>query len=146
MAIAVGRAWNIMLPAGALPGIAVVAGLGAGVMLAAGAEVRHETALVLLLQFMAVVKAARGLGVAAAATWRLHAPAAPGAMAAYTAACAIMAAGLWPIWSGGPVALAAALVHGGFILAALAAWRDRAGWQAAWGKPGAWPTRKTLGG
>lgn len=134
------------MPAGALPGVAVAAGLGAGVVLAAGAEAGHEAALTLLLRFMAVVKAVMVLGVAAATTWRLRTLAAPGTVAAYATACAIMAAGLWPIWSGGPVALAAALVHGGFILAALAAWRDRAGWQAAWGKPGAWPTRKTLGG
>lgn len=130
------------MPVGALPGVAVAAGLGAGVVLAAGAEARQEAALILLLQFMAVVKAVMVLGVAAAATWRLRAPAASGMVAAYTAACAIMAAGLWPIWSGGPVALAAALVHGGFILAALAAWRDRAGWQAMWVTRGAWPKRR----
>ena len=146
MGIAVGRAWVIPLPAAALPGVAVAAGLGAGVMLASGVDAAPEAALVLLLRFMAAVKAAMVLGVAVAATWRLQTPAASGTAAAYAAACGIMAAGLWPIWAGGPVALAAALVHGGFILAAVAAWRDRARLQAAWRTAGAWPKRRAMRG
>lgn len=131
MGISVGRAGSVALPQAAWLGLAIMAGLGAGVLLGIGGEAGHDPALVTLLRFMAVVKAAMVAGVATGAAWRLRMPAGPGTALGYAAACGIMAAGLWPIWAATHVTAGAALVHGGFAVAIATGWRDRAAWQIA---------------
>ena len=110
---------------------ALVSAVSAAVFAASLAffAVKDEAALVALLQFMAVVKAAMVAGVVAGATWRLRLPASFRTALAYAAAGGIMAAGLWPIWVATHVATGAMLVHGGFAIAMATGWRDRAAWQ-----------------
>ncbi len=92
-------------------------------------EPAQDRALLTLLRFMATVKGAMALGTAGALWWRLHRPAGAGVIAAYSIAASTMAAGPFLIWAGSHVALGAALVHGGALLGALTAWRDRARWR-----------------
>ena len=124
---ATGRSHKV--PRAAVPALGLVAGFAAGVLLGGGPGAQ-DPALLAVIRFMAVLRSAMALGVAAGAAWRLswH----PGGPAVgYAAACFLMAAGVWPIWAGGSALLGAALVNGGLLLAVTVAWRDRAGWRAA---------------
>lgn len=140
MGTSVGRAGAALSP-GVVVGIAVAAGFGAGLLAGVGTGIMQDPALTNLLRFMAVVKAAMVGGVAAGTMWRLRRPGVSGPVAAYATACAIMAAGLWPIWAGTHVAAGAALVHGGFVLAAVVGWRDRDGWRAVLATRRSMPSR-----
>ena len=128
MGTSVGRASSVALPQTTWLGLAIIAGLSAGALLSTDGEAGHDPALVTLLRFMAVVKAAMVISVAAGAAWRLRVPTGPGTALGYVAACGIMAAGLWPIWAATHVAAGAVLVHGGFAVSIAMGWRDRAAW------------------
>jgi hypothetical protein len=86
----------------------------------AGAELTR------LLRAMAMIKAAAGLGLAAAVVWRLAVPIPAWRLAAYAAACAAMAAGPGLIWSMAHLRLGALLLHAGLFATVLLLWRDPA--------------------
>ncbi len=130
--LGVPRVLGAVAPPVFLLGVVTLAGLGAGAVLAVGAPPAQDAALTLLLRFMAVVKGGMVLGAVAAAVWRIRVPASASVVLAYAVATAVMAAGLWPIWTGTRVAAGALLVHGGLAAFMVMAWRDRAGWMAAW--------------
>lgn len=129
---AVGRGWSVLASRPAAPVLGVAAGFGAGLLLGGGPGA-EDAALRAIFQFMAVLRSAMALGAAVLAAWRLswH-PVGPAGW--YAAACFLMASGVWPMGAGGPVGLAALLVNGGLLLAVGVAWRDRAGWRAAWAR------------
>ena len=89
--------------------------------------------LLLLMRFMAGVKAAMALGAVALVWWRMGAPVGRGTAAAYVVAAAVMAAGPGLIWDMQHVALGAIAVHGGLSALLVAGWMDRAGWNGVVG-------------
>ena len=89
--------------------------------------------LVLLMRFMAGVKAAMALGAVALVAWRMGAPMGRGTVAAYVSAAAVMAVGPGLIWNMQDVAYGAMAVHGGLSAIMLIAWRDRQGWNGVLG-------------
>ena len=89
--------------------------------------------LLVLMRFMAVVKAAMALGAVALVWWRTGAPLGPGTAAAYVAAAAVMAVGPGLIWDMRHIALGAAAVHGGLSALLVVGWMDRAGWNGVLG-------------
>ncbi len=111
-------------------GAAVSAGLAFGFVLAAGPSL-SDPALMTLLRFMAVMKAALALAASGALLWRLRRTVRPGVALAYAMAAGCLMAGPMPIWAGTHVALGAVLVHGGLVVGALTAWRDWSGWRRA---------------
>ena len=95
---------------------------------AVGSVPMTEPALLNLLRFMAVMKGALALAAGAAMVWRSRRPIRGGVRFAYGVAIASLAAGPVPIWAGTHIWAGALLVHGGLLLWAITAWRDRAGW------------------
>ena len=89
--------------------------------------------LMLLMRFMAGLKAAMALGAVALVAWRMGAPMGRGTMAAYVVATAVMAVGPGLIWNMQDVACGAMVVHGGLSAIMLIAWRDRQGWNEVLG-------------
>ena len=114
--------WHIALT------IAVV---GAGAFSLATEAGAGDPDLMVLLRFMAVVKAGMAIGIAALVAWRMREPVRFAPASAYVAAVCSMAAGAGLIWQLGHVAAGAVLVHGGLAAFAVAAWMDRAGWVQA---------------
>jgi len=89
--------------------------------------------LLVLLRFMAGVKAVMALEAVALVAWRMGAPVGVGTAAAYVAASALMAAGPGPIWDMQlwdiqHVAPGAMAMHGGLSALLVMGWMDRAGW------------------
>jgi hypothetical protein len=109
--------------------VAVAAGLAALLWTAPDASavaVRQTDAeLVMLLRFMAGVKALLALCALAAAVWRLGYPASPLLTTAYVIGPALMCAAPAVIWQMAHVAAGAALFHGGLVLLLLALYADR---------------------
>ena len=114
----------------ALVGAAGVAGV-LGFM--GGGDGGAGSDLVLLMRFMAGLKAAMALGVVALVAWRMGAPVGRGTGVAYVLAAAAMAAGPGLIWNMQDVAYGAMAVHGGLSAIMLIAWRDRRGWNGVLG-------------
>ncbi len=90
--------------------------------------------LLVLMRFMAVVKAAMALGAVALVWWRMGAPVGRGAAAAYVMAAAVMAVGPGLIWDMRHIALGAVAVHGGLSALLVVGWLDRAGWNSLVGE------------
>ncbi len=84
--------------------------------------------LLVLMRFMAGVKAAMALGAVALVWWRMGAPVGRGAVAAYVMAAAVMAVGPGLIWDMRHIALGAVAVHGGLSALLVVGWLDRVGW------------------
>ncbi|MCG6206418.1 hypothetical protein LPW26_17355 [Rhodopseudomonas sp. HC1] len=84
-----------------------------------------DAELIMLLRFMAVVKAALALAALGVSAWRLGHPASPALTLGYTLAPALMVAAPIVIWQMAHVALGAALFHGGFVVVLLALYADR---------------------
>ena len=87
--------------------------------------------LLVLLRFMAVVKAAMALGAAALVAWRMGWPVRPATAVGYILATSSMAAGAGLIWQLGHVGAGAVLVHGGLAALIAVTWQDRAAWDQA---------------
>ncbi|ABD05202.1 conserved hypothetical protein [Rhodopseudomonas palustris HaA2] len=81
--------------------------------------------LVMLLRFMAGVKALLALAALGAAVWRLGYPTSPTLTLGYTLAPALMCAAPVVIWQIAHVGVGAALFHAGFVLLLLALYADR---------------------
>ena len=115
--------------------VAVFAGAGALGFLgfAGGGDGGAGSDLVVLMRFMAGVKAAMALGAVALVWWRMGAPVGRGTAAAYVAASALMAAGPGLIWDMRHVGLGAMAVHGGLSALLVVGWLDRAGWSGVLG-------------
>ncbi len=113
--------------------ILAVAVLGAAIvsLLTTADPSAADPELLMLLRFMAVVKAAMALGAAALVAWRLGRPVRPATGIGYVAATSSMAAGAGLIWQLEHVAAGAVLVHGGLVAMGALAWMDRAGWVQA---------------
>ncbi len=104
----------------------IVAGLmSTGADPAAVAEAAGRD-LVLLMRFLALVKAALALAAFSGVVWRLASPAAWPWLLAYAAAILAMAAGPGLIWTMAHVGWGAALLHGGLAACAVLLWRDPA--------------------
>ena len=112
--------------------VGAVAGAGAlGFLL--GGESAAGSDLLVLMRFMAGVKAAMALGAVALVWWRMGAPMGRGMAAAYVVAAAVMAAGPGLIWDMQHVALGAVAVHGGLSALMVSGWLDRAAWSGLLG-------------
>lgn len=81
--------------------------------------------LILLLRFMAVVKAALALAALGVSLWRLGHPASPVPALGYSFAPALMCAAPIVIWQMAHVAAGAALFQAGFAMLLLALYADR---------------------
>lgn len=122
-ALAVPRGyWNAVLV------IALIGGASLGLMTGGGAA---DPELVLLLRFMAVVKAGMAVGAAALVAWRMRYAIRPAMAMGYVFEVFSMAAGTGLIWQLGHIPVGAMLVHGGLAGLAVLAWLDRAGWNQA---------------
>ena len=114
--------------------VAAVAGAGALGFVGVGGDGGAGSDLVVLMRFMAGVKAAMALGAVALVWWRMGAPVGWGTAAAYVAASALMAAGPGLIWDMRHVGLGAMAVHGGLSALLVVGWLDRAGWNGVLGE------------
>ncbi len=103
--------------------VAFLAGAALGRAHAADAS-GFESALVLLLRFMAACKAAGVVGAAALLAWRLGRPLGTGAFVGYVAALGLMAAAPGMIWSLGLIAPGALVFHAGLLTFLVLAARD----------------------
>jgi hypothetical protein len=119
--------WSMPRPVVALVAalIAVTAAILASPDAATAARAQSDAELVLLLRFMAGVKALLALAALGAVVWRLGYPASPVTSAAYVLAPALMLAAPLLIWQIAPTALGAGLFHGGLALLLLALFADR---------------------
>jgi hypothetical protein len=117
----------------ALPGpsrrailLLAVAGAGAAsaVFAAAGSALPADADLVLLVRFMAVVKAMMALAAAGLVWWRLGSGIGTGLAAGYIAAVTLMATSPGVVWSMTSPILASALFHSGLLFALALAARD----------------------
>ena len=118
-------------PVARLALLGAVAGAGALGVLAGGDAAGSD--LLVLMRFMAGVKAAMALGAVALVWWRMGAPMGRGMAAAYVVSAAVMAAGPGLIWDMQHVVLGAVAVHGGLSALMVAGWLDRAAWNGALG-------------
>ncbi|MGP9813194.1 hypothetical protein ACTZWT_16935 [Rhodopseudomonas sp. NSM] len=91
----------------------------------ASAVALSDPELVMLLRFMAGVKALLALFALGVAVWRLGYPTSPALTLAYVTAPALMCAAPVVIWQMAHVAVGAALFHAGFVLLLLALYADR---------------------
>lgn len=85
-----------------------------------------ERPLVLLLRFMAVVKAAMALGALALTHWRVRRPISPAIASGYVGAIAAMLVATGVIWSLRHVGFGAVLFHVGLFAFLGLAWKDDA--------------------
>jgi hypothetical protein len=116
--------WRVVLAVGA--GFAATLAWFATAPDAAARQILHADAeLVLLLRFMASIKATMALAVLAAAFWRLGFAVAPRQAVAYVAAAALACSAIGPIWHLSQVALGAAFLYGGLALFAVTMFSDR---------------------
>ncbi|WP_322514884.1 hypothetical protein SR870_17920 [Rhodopseudomonas palustris] len=105
---------------------AIVAALLATLPDATSLAARQSDAeLVMLLRFMAAVKALLAVFALGAAVWRLGYPASPALSLIYVIAPALMCAAPVVIWQIAHVGFGAALFHAGFVLLLLALYADR---------------------
>jgi hypothetical protein len=105
---------------------AVFAALVAATPEATAAALQSSDAeLVMLLRFMAGVKALMAVSALGIAVWQLGHPASPALTLAYTLAPALMCAAPVVIWQMAHVAFGAALFHGGLVVLLLALYADR---------------------
>jgi hypothetical protein len=93
---------------------AVFGGLAAGVALAP--EARYEPEFVMLIRFMAVMKAAIIVACVALIAWRLKGDIAPSLAAAYIAAVGLMAIAPGLIWSLAALPVASAFFYAGLLV------------------------------
>jgi len=112
----------------ALLGAAVAAGLLGFAVGGGDGDGGGGSDLLVLMRFMAAVKAAMALGAVALVAWRMTAPMGRGTAAAYVGATAVMMVGPGLIWDMQHVAYGAMAVHGGLSLVLLVGWLDREGW------------------
>jgi hypothetical protein len=110
--------------------VAVVAAAGAAWLATTPAAVAQATQsadgeLVMLLRFMAAVKASMALAALAVTFWRLGYPASPLLSLAYVGSVALMCAAPVLIWQLADVAIGAALFHAGLGLLVVALFADR---------------------
>lgn len=119
--------WSMPRPVVAITAalIAVMAAILASPDATIAARAQSDAELVLLLRFMAGVKALMALAALGAVVWRLGYPASPVLSAAYVLAPALMVAAPLLIWQIAPTALGAGLFHGGLALLLLALFADR---------------------
>ncbi|NEW88972.1 hypothetical protein DU475_17100 [Rhodopseudomonas sp. WA056] len=119
--------WSMPRPVAAIAAalIAVAAAVLTAPDSATAARAQSDAELVLLLRFMAGVKALMALAALAAVLWRLGYPVSPVLSAAYVLAPALMVAAPLLIWQIAPTALGAGLFHGGLALLLLALFADR---------------------
>ena len=116
--------WRPVLAAGVLG--------AAGTALLTGADPSAaDPELLVLLRFMAIVKAAMALGAAALVAWRLGGPVRPATGLGYVVGVSSMAAGAGLIWQLGHIGAGAVLVHGGLAALIAVAWLDRIAWDQA---------------
>lgn len=109
------------------PTVALAAGAGLLLGRPASTDVSgFEDKLVLLLRFMAVMKALMVAGAVALTHWRLRAPVSERIALGYVAALGLMAAAPGLIWSLGHIAAGAALFHAGLFAFLVIAWREDA--------------------
>jgi hypothetical protein len=87
-------------------------------------QAEMEPALALLLRFMALIKLATAVALAALAYWRLGRPASRTAALGFCAASMLMALAPGFIWSLGHIGLGAGLFHAGLALFLILCWRD----------------------
>jgi len=109
-----------------------VATAGAAALLSGAGTGTVDADLLVLLRFMAGMKAVMALGAAALVGWRLGWPVRPAMGLSYIVAVSAIAAGAGLVWQLSHVAAGALLVHGGLVALAGLAWVDRAGWAAVW--------------
>ena len=81
--------------------------------------------LVRVLQFMAAIKDAIGLGIAGLVAWRFLSPARAALAAAAIASCALLAAGAALVWCMAHIVLGSALFYAGLFALMLLAYADR---------------------
>lgn len=103
---------------------AATAGILFGEASASGSPAGLEPALVSLLRFMAVIKAASAAAMLMLTAWRLRRPTSSRFALAYIVATSLAAAAPGLIWSLSQIALGAALFHVGLTIMVVAAWRD----------------------
>lgn len=119
-------------PLGARLGlVGAVAGASALGFLAGGDAAGSD--LLVLMRFMAGVKAAMALSAVTLVWWRMGAPMGRGMAAAYIVSAAVMAVGPGLIWDMQHIAFGAVAVHGGLSALMVAGWLDRAGWNGVLG-------------
>ncbi len=92
----------------------------------ADAQADMEQALVLLLRFMALIKLATVVALAAFAQWQLAKPASRPVVFGFRAACMLMALAPGFIWHLSFMAAGAGLFHAGLIVFVVLCWRDHA--------------------
>jgi hypothetical protein len=112
--------------------LAVIAASGAAWLATPATAVAQATRaidgeLIMLLRFMAAVKAGMALAGMAAAFWRLGYPASPLLATAYVGSVVLMCAAPVLIWQLAHVAIGAALFHAGLALLVVALFADRGG-------------------
>ncbi len=117
--------WRLIL------GIIITGSLIAGYFVTSPDLASHAAAqagpeLTRLMRGMAAIKALMALGAGAAVLWRLGAPPTLPWFAAYSLACAGMAAGPGLIWNMEYLRTGAFLLHGGLFAAVVLLWRDPA--------------------
>lgn len=95
-------------------GLAVLGGVAAGVALAPVTPVEAE--YVMLIRFMAVMKAAIVVACIALVAWRLGDDITPGLAAAYIAAVGLLAISPVLIWNLAALPAASAIFHAGLLL------------------------------
>ena len=108
-----------------------VATAGAAALLSGAGTGTVDADLLVLLRFMAGMKAVMALGAAALVGWRLGWPVRPAMGLSYIVAVSAIAAGAGLVWQLSHVAAGAVLVHGGLVAMGALAWMDRAGWVQA---------------
>jgi len=92
-----------------------------------------DPALIMLLRFMAVVKAAMAIAGIALADWRFRHPASSRLATSYVVASGLMAAGSGLIWHIATIVEGAAVFHTGLALLIVLAWVDRGETQRLFG-------------
>ena len=108
-----------------------VLGAAATALLSGADPSAADPELLVLLRFMAVVKAAMALGAAVLVAWRLGWPVRIAMVLGYVVATSSMAGGAGLIWQLGHVGVGAVLVHGGLAALIAVGWLDRAAWDQA---------------
>jgi hypothetical protein len=106
--------------------VLAVAGAGAAsaAVGAAGSALPADADLVLLVRFMAVVKAMMAMAAAGLVWWRLGSGIGTGLAAGYIAAVTLMATSPGVVWSMTSPTLASALFHSGLLFGLALAARD----------------------
>lgn len=125
-----GRLSRTALPWRAILLTAVVGSAAAGFVAASAEQISAAKLsaggeLTMLLQFMAIVKAAMSVAAIGLIAWRLAYPVTSSLALAYVASAALMSLAPTMIWQMAHVALGAAAFHIGMVMLLGAAWADR---------------------